>query len=228
MPRSAKLYIDVVISVALTIVLWAAVHWDAENPPRLALFLALFAGAALLKGRIPGITGTYSPVFFFIFLGSQTLSLSELVLAAGLAGIVQCTLFVQRRPSMLQVAFNAGNMTISSAAAFLVIRRQIPGLSDQPLVLLLALGASVYFLVNTGLVSIVAALAESRPLSGIWRQWCLASLPFYIAGAVLAGATVSATNTLSMFAVGMVCPSMFLITVYYRYWLKSATPVNTL
>lgn len=55
-------------------------HWDSKDPIRFGVFLALFVGAALLKGRIPGLTGTYSPVFFLALVGSHALSFSEAVL----------------------------------------------------------------------------------------------------------------------------------------------------
>jgi hypothetical protein len=232
MPTAARAYIDTVITAGYAIVAYALFHWDSQSFPRFALFLALFAGAALLKGRIPGITGTYSPVFFFVLLGSRVLSFSEVLVAAILAGFVQCTVGAQRRPSSIQLLFNAANMTISAASAFVIIHPGLGGfqlgLAKQPLVILLILGASVYYAVNTGLVSIVVTLVEDRPLSAVWRHWCLRSLPYYVVGALIAGATLSVQNQLSPWVVGMVCPSMLLTTIYYRYWLTSVTRLKPL
>jgi len=228
MPNAARIYIDGVIAAGMSIAAYALLHWDAQSPTRFALFLALFAGAALLKGRIPGITGTYSPVFFFVLLGSHMLSFSEVVFAAGLAGIVQCTFLVQRHPTAAQIAFNAANMMIGTACAFAFIHRQVPVLAEQPLIILLILGASVYYVVNTGLVAIVLTLIDQKPLTDVCRHWCLGSMPYYILGALIAGITLTAQNELSMWVVGMVCPSLLLITFYYRSWLRSATRVNAL
>jgi hypothetical protein len=228
MPNAARIYVDGVIAAGMSIAAYALLHWDAQSPSRFALFLALFAGAALLKGRIPGITGTYSPVFFFVLLGSHMLSFSEVVFAAGLAGIVQCTFLVQRHPTAVQIAFNAANMMIGTACAFAFIHRQVPVLAEQPLIILLILGASVYYVVNTGLVAIVLTLIDQKPLTDVCRHWCLGSLPYYILGALIAGATLTAQNQLSMWVVGMVCPSLLLITFYYRSWLRSETRVNAL
>lgn len=228
MPNAARIYVDGVIAAGLSIAAYALLHWDAQSPARFALFLALFAAAALLKGRIPGITGTYSPVFFFVLLGSHMLSFSEVVFAAGLAGIVQCTFLVQRHPTAVQIAFNAANMMIGTACAFAFIHRQIPVLADQPLIILLTLGASVYYMVNTGLVAVVLTLIDRKPLTDVCRHWCLGSLPYYILGALIAGVTLTAQNQVSMWVVGMVCPSLLLITFYYRSWLKSLTRVNAL
>lgn len=219
MPRAARTYIDAVIVLGTTVALYAVSRWNSTNLIQFSVFLALFAGAALLKGRIPGITGTYSPVFFFVLLGSQILSFSEVIFAAGLAGIVQCTLLVQRHPSPVQVAFNAANMMISTASAFAFIHREVLGLAEQPLMILLILGASVYYTVNTGLVSVVVTLVDAKPLNDVWRHWCLRSLPYYVGGSLIACATLSAQNQLSVWVVVMVCPSVLLITICYRYWL---------
>lgn len=227
MPNAARIYVDGVIATGMSIAVYALLHWDAQSPTRFAMFLALFVGAALLKGRIPGITGTYSLVFFFVLLGSHMLSFSEVVFAAGLAGIVQCTFFVQRHPTTVQIAFNAANMMIGTACAFALIHRQLPVLAEQPLIILLILGASVYYVVNTGLVAIVVTLTDQKPLTDVCRHWCLGSLPYYILGALIAGVTLTAQNQLSMWVVGMVCPSLLLITFYYRCWLKSLTRVSS-
>ena len=86
----------------------------------------------------------------------------------------------------------------------------------------------MYYVVNAGLVSVVLTLVDAKPLNDVWKHWCLQSLPFYVVGALIAGATVNTRNELSMWVVGMVCPCILLITAYYRYWLKSTPRVNAL
>jgi hypothetical protein len=185
MPEAAKAFISSVVASGLAISALALAHWESQDWVRFSVFLILCAGAALLKGRIPGLTGTYSPLFSFLLLGAHALSFSELV-------------------------------------AFAFINRKVPGLTDQPLAILLIPGASAYYLVNTGLVSIVLALVESKPLASVWRRWCLASLLYYIVGALIAGATVGSLRQITPSAVVLVCPSILLITIYYRYWLKTS------
>lgn len=228
MPTAARVYVDWVIAVGLGIAAYASMHWNPQSLLQFSVFLALFIGAALLKGRIPGVTGTYSPVFVFVLLGSHMLSFAEVTFAAGIAGIVQCTFFVQRRPTNVQIAFNVANMMIGTACAFAFIHPEVPGLAGQPLLLLLILGAAVYYVVNTGLVAIVLTLVDSKPLREVCRRWSVGSLPYYVLGALIAGATLSVQNQPSFRAMGMVCLALLLITLYYRYWLKSLNQVNTL
>ena len=226
MPEAAKAFISSVVAIGLAIGTLALARWDSQDWVRFFVFLILCAGAALLKGRIPGLTGTYSPPFFFILLGANALSFSELVVVAGLAAIVQCTFNLRQYPCLSQIEFNAANTIISTALAFAFINRQVPGLTDQPLAILMILGASVYYLVNTGLVSIVLALVESKPLVSVWRRWCLASVLFYIVGALIAGATVGSLRQVTPSAVVLICPSILLITIYYRYWLKTSLRIG--
>lgn len=98
MPEAAKAFIGSVVASGLAISALALAHWDSPDRVRFCVFLILCAGAALLKGRIPGLTGTYSPLFFFILLGAHALSFSELVMVAGLAAIVQCTFNLRQYP----------------------------------------------------------------------------------------------------------------------------------
>lgn len=228
MPDSAKAYINLVLAAGWLVAACAATQWSFRNPIQFGVFLALFAASALLKGRIPGMEGTYSPTFFFVLLGSHLLDFSQVVFAAALAGMVQCAFFVKRRPSPVQLFFNASNMMISTAAAFAVIDRRVLGLAAQPLVILLMLAAAAYYLVNTGLVAVVVTLVESKPIGNVWRLWCLGSLPFYLFGALIAGAISSAQAQFSMWLMGTVCLIVLLGTMYYRYWLNSATQLKHL
>ncbi len=178
--------------------------------------------AATLKCRVPGVAGTYSPVFFFALLGSATLSFSEVAVASALAGIVQSTFRMERRPSVIQVCFNAANLALSACAGYPIIQRQIPGLAEQPLMVSLILGASVVYFVNTALVSVVLTLVERGSLTKVWRHWCLGSLPYYIIGAMIVAATISAQNRVSTVATILIAPSIFLTTMYYRFSLSQA------
>jgi hypothetical protein len=226
MSEAAKAFISSVVATGVGISALALSHWDSQDWVRFSVFLTLCAGAALLKGRIPGLTGTYSPLFFFLLLGSHALSFSELVVIGGLAAIVQCTFNLRQYPCLSQIEFNAANTIISTALAFAFINRHVPGLTDLPLAILLILGASVYYLVNTGLVSIVLALVESKPLASVWRRWCLASLLFYITGALIAGAAIGALGQIKPSAAVLICPSILLLTIYYRYWLKTSLRIG--
>jgi hypothetical protein len=220
--KGAKAYIDAVIATGAATIASAALNWRSDSLLHYSVFLFFFLAAATLKCRVPGVTGTYSPVFFFALLGSATLSFSEVAVASALAGIVQSTFRTTRRPSAIQVCFNAANLALSACAGYPIIQRQIPGLAEQPLMISLILGASVVYLVNTALVSVVLTLVERGSIVEVWKHWCLGSLPYYIVGAMIVAATISAQNRVSTVAAVLIAPSILLTTMYYRFWLRPA------
>src|SRR5579862_1175515 len=177
MTNTAKTYIAAVILTGAAATAFALTHWQSDDVERFAMFLVLFVAAATLKCSVPGVAGTYSPVFFFALLGSTTLSLPEVWMASGLAAMVGTVYKPKYKPSLVKVCFNGANMALAAASAYVFVRRMIPGLEDQPELLCILLGAASFYLVNTGLVSTVVALTEQGSVSAIWKNWCAGSLP---------------------------------------------------
>jgi hypothetical protein len=219
--RFAKAYLFATIAAGAATLILGLAHWRSGDLTRFGVFLALFAIAATLNGKIPGVTGSYSPVFFFALLGSAMMSFAEVTVAAALAGVVQCVARRDVHPSAVRICFNAANLALSAASGFVFIQRLVPGLAGQPLLLCFLLGASVFYLVNTGLVSVALTLVEGGSLSCIWNHWCLGSLPYYLAGAFIVAATISANTAATFVGVLLVAPPMLLATIYYRLWLRN-------
>ncbi len=204
---------------------FALTHWQSDGLARFFVFLSLFVVAATLKYRVPGISGTYSPVFFFALLGSATLSLPEVAVAAAIGGIVQCTFKPQRRPSLAQVLFNAATLSMSCSIAHLIVQPEILGLTAQPLLISLTLGASIMYFVNTALVSVILTLVQRESLTAVWKHWCLGSFPFYLVGAIIVAATLSSGRQVTSVVALLVTPAILLITVYFRFVFRSRSNV---
>ena len=212
MTKTAKAYIAFVIATGAAATAFALAHWHSDDPARFAVFLVLFLAAATLKCCVPGVAGTYSPIFFFALLGSTTLSLPEVWIAATLAGMVGTVYKPKFKPSLLKVGFNGTNMGLAAAAAYVFVQRLIPGLTEQPALLCLMLGAVAYYLVNTSVVSFVVALTEQGSFSATWRNLCVGSLPYYLVGVLLADATDPVAQVLA----AVIVPSILLATYCYR------------
>jgi len=212
MTKTAKAYIGTVIVTGAVATAFALANWRSEDPTRFAVFLVLFLAAATLKCRVPGVTGTYSPVFFFALLGSTTLSLPEVWMAAALAGMVQTVYKPKYQPSLVKLCFNGANMALAAAAGYVFVQHLIPGLAEQPTLLCLALGAAAFYIVNTGLVSVVMALTERSSLAAVWRNWCVGCLPYYVVGVLLTDATDPVAQVLA----AVIVPSILLATYCYR------------
>jgi len=197
-------------------------HWQTDSLGRFSVFLGLFVTAATLKYRVPGVVGTFSPVFVFALLGSATLSLSEVAVAGACGGIVQCIFKPQRRPSFVQVCFNAANLSMGSSAAHLVVQPEILGLAANPLLITLPLAASVMYLINTGLVSVVLTLVQRESLVEVWKHWCVGSLPFYLVGGLIVAAPLSVDRHITSTIALLVAPAIVLATIYFRIIFRSS------
>jgi hypothetical protein len=176
------------------------------------MFLVLFLAAATLKCCVPGVAGTYSPIFFFALLGSTTLSLPEVWMASALAGMVGTVYKPKYKPSLLKVGFNGANMGLSTAAAYVFVQQVIPGLAEQPALVCLMLGAMAYYVVNTSVLSLVVALTEHGSFSVTFRNMCVGSLPYYVVGVLLTDATDPVAQVLA----AVIVPSILLATYCYR------------
>ena len=213
MTKTAWAYIGAVIAAGTALMMMALSSFHSDDPARFCILLVLFLASATVKCEVPGVSGQFSLLFFFILLGSTAMSFGELMLATGLATIVQSTYRMVHRPSWIKAAFNVANLGISASVAFLIIRRQIPALADLPQLACLLLGAAAFYFVNTALVSLAVALAEHGSFSKIWKGWCLGSLVYYIVGAL----ALDANEPLGSAVLLAVVPIILVGTVYYRF-----------
>src|SRR5690242_11833243 len=155
MPKNAKAYIALVIASGTTLLLLAAGSWSSASLRQFAIYLGLAALASTLKVRVPGIEGTMSPNFVFILLGVVTRSFSEVVAIGLTAALVQTLWASSKRPRMIQTAFNAAALIVSAGAAYKFSHAAGAADGAQAAVAGVILAGSVYFPLNSALVSIV-------------------------------------------------------------------------
>jgi hypothetical protein len=221
MTRRSILYVGTVTVVGLALlVLAGAIGWESADPQRFALYLGLAVLASTFKLHLPGLTGTMSENFLYILIGVAQLSLSETVVLAALATLVQCGWRPRRRPKLVQVLFNVAVLAISAALAHRLSHWALGPIDSLPL--LLSVATSILFLANTALVSAVIALVENRPLAAVWRSCYMWSFPYYMAGAVVAGVIVQASATAGWRAPLLTLPILVLGYVYYKFYLNAA------
>src|SRR5947208_7120072 len=171
MPKNAKLYIALIITLGLALLAGCLV-FRAEFPdlPRYFSYLLLAVLASTMKVRLPGITGTMSVNFLFILIGIADFTMAETLTMGCLAILVQCIWRTRTRARVVQVAFNVAALAISIAAAYQVSHFVLALARAESLSALLVLAACVFFLSNTLLISGVLCLADGKPLKDIWQQ----------------------------------------------------------
>ena len=226
MPSLAKIYIALIASVATATLAAAAYQWKSENLGRFVLFFALAMVASAMKIRLPGLKTTISASFVFILIGIALFSFGETVLI-GLGGaLVQSLWRSLQRPKPVQVFFNGACLTVCTAAAFWAAH-VVPALvASTSTAAMMAVGASVYVLLNTSLVSLVVALAERYPLRQVWPSCYEWTFPYFLVGAGVAGLASAAGHGNNWQMTLLVAPVMYFVYVYYRMHIMRAVLEN--
>src|ERR1022692_1513113 len=165
----------------------ALVHPAFSGSGEYFCYFAIVLLGSTLKVTLPGIDGTLSVSFIFLFLGMLEMSLAE-TLALGVASVfVQSYWHSSKRLKPIHVIFNISQLTVATSAAF----RSFQWLSGHALreqrPLALAGAASVYFLLNTCAMAMVISLSDRKSVKKVWIDGYLWSFPYYLIGAAIAG-----------------------------------------
>jgi len=226
MPSLVKAYIISIAALATVVVAIAALRW---NPRSLTQFAALFGLALLasaMKVQLPGFKTTISTNFVFILTAIALLSFSETVLL-GLGGaLVQSLWKTQQRPKPVQVLFNGACLTVCAAAAYWVSHSLAALLGASSMAAMMVVGAVVYVVLNTGLVSLVVSLAERIPLKKIWPSCYEWTFPYFLVGSAVTGLANAASHGTTWGLTLVVVPVMYCVYVYYRMHIIRAVLEN--
>ena len=226
MPSLAKAYIAIIVALATAALTVAASRWNPENLQQFVLFFALAMLASAMKIRLPGFKTTISTSFVFILIAIALFSFGETVLI-GLGGaLVQSLWKTQQRPKPVQVLFNGACLTVCTAAAYWTSHTALAMLGLNSLVAMMVLGACVYVVLNTGMVSLVISLAERRPLKQVWPSCYEWTFPYFLVGAAVAGLASAAGHGTNWGVTLLVVPVMYFVYVYYRMHMVRAVLEN--
>jgi len=205
-----------ITALAATLLAVVASRWNPENLGRFFLFLALAMVASAMKIRLPGFKTTISINFVFILIGIALFSFGETVLI-GLGGaLVQSLWNTQTRPKPVQVLFNAACLMVCTAAAFWVSHGALAMLGLDSLAAMMVVGACVYVVLNTGLVSLVISLAEGQSLKQLWPSCYEWTFPYFLVGSAVAALASAASHGTNPGVALLVIPVMYFVYVYYR------------
>ncbi len=226
MPSLAKAYIAMIAALAATVLAVMASRWNPENLGHFVLFFALAMLASAMKIRLPGFKTTISINFVFILIAIALFSFGETVLIGVGGALVQSLWKTQKRPKPVQVLFNAACLTVCSAAAFWASHTVLAMLGLNSVAALMVLGACVYVVLNTGLVSLVIALAEERPVRELWSSCYEWTFPYCLVGAAVAGLASAAGHGANWGVTLLILPAMYFVYLYYRMHIVRAVLEN--
>jgi len=219
MPVKARIYIGTSVSLGYAL-LAGTLTWFSQFPDvaRYLACLSLACIASTMKVRLPGLHSTISVNFVFILMALTQLSLAETLTIAFAATAVQSLWRTKSRPRIVQVLFNTSTVLISSALAYLTAHA-VPG-RDHPFIAL-APAATVFFVMNTGMISLILALLSNTTLLAVWKQCHLWAFPYYLVGAAVAAAVVQSSQAVGWRLSLLTLPVMCLTYYYYKVFVSS-------
>lgn len=227
MPSQAKAYISLIIVSGTLLVLLAAGSWSPANLRQFLIYLGLVALASALKVRIPGMEGTMSPNFVFLLLGMVALPFSQVVAVSLVAALVQSLWASAKRPRLVQVAFSAAAVVLSSSLAYQFTHLVLAQNGAEFPVVCVILAGTIYLPVNSALVSMVLGLVEGQPLKPVCARCYEWVFPYFMVGIAFAGLVSGVYAPSAVWKGALVLlPTMVLTYVYFMNRSARALPTT--
>ena len=197
----------------------AIAHPALRGSGEFLCYLSVVLVASTLKVTLPGIDGTLSVNFIFLFLGMLEMSFTETLAMGVVAVFVQSYWHSSKRLKPIQVIFNVSQLTVATTAAYWSFKWLSEyGLREQrPLAL--ASAAIVYFLFNTWAMATVISLSARKPLLPVWIDSYLWSFPYYLIGAAIAGFVSYLNHAIGWQTALLTLPVIYVVYRSYRLYI---------
>src|SRR5437763_14868708 len=184
LPRPARFYVGAVIVIGLTLMLARRPDATFSEPVLFVALLVLSSVTAALKVHLPLTTSgsTMSVSYAVDFASLLLLGPHETMLVAAGSAFSQCHLNSKDRNPIHRTLFSVASLVITvqvSGLAFALLGGTGASMPISELARPLVGAATVYFLLNTGLVATAIALSTRTPILSTWNNNFLWSAPSY-------------------------------------------------
>jgi diguanylate cyclase (GGDEF)-like protein/putative nucleotidyltransferase with HDIG domain len=188
LPRPARMYVGAVIATGLTLLLVCLPEARFAQPLLFVALLLLSSMSAALKVYLPLTTSgsTMSVSYAVDFASLLLLGPHETMLVAAGSAFSQCHFNSKDRNPLHRTLFSVASLVITVQGTGLAFSLLGGTGSAMPLALLarpLVGAATVYFLLNTGLIATAIALSTRTKILATWNSNFLWSAPSYFVGA---------------------------------------------
>src|SRR5471032_2817119 len=188
LPKAARLYVSGVIVIGLALLALCLPLATFKQPILFLALLLLSSISAALKVYLPLTTGgsTMSVSYAVDFASLLLLGPHETMLVAAGSAFSQCHLNSKEHNPLYRTLFSVASLVITVQGAGLAFHLLGGTTSAMPMTALarpLVAAATVYFLLNTGLVATAIALSTRQPIHTTWHNNFLWSAPSYFVGA---------------------------------------------
>ena len=215
----AKLYVAMVSLAGLGVIGMTLRRFHSDDLYRFCFYLTLSALAAGLKVTLPGIRGTMSVCFLFVFIGIADLNAPETLLIACAGTVVQCLWKSKQRPKAFQVIFSIANTGIAVTLAYSFYHWPVLQRFDHYGPLLLIGTGLAYYVLNTVPIAEAISLSEGKRFGETWHNCYFWSFPFYLVGASVAWIISLFTRQMHWQGSIVLLPVIYLIYRSYQLYL---------
>jgi putative nucleotidyltransferase with HDIG domain len=194
-------------------------HWQSTDGVKFGCYLIAAVLASSFKVTLPGIEGTLSVNFLFTLLGILELGLPETLLIVLASTLGQAFLRRKQQVKLVQLIFNWAQLTVSSALAYAAYFLVVTRILHAPGPLALVVAAITQFACNSAAMSTIIGLTENKPISKVWNDSYLWSVPHYMVGAAIAGLIHYLNMNVGWQSSLLVLPPIYLMYRSYRLFL---------
>jgi diguanylate cyclase (GGDEF)-like protein/putative nucleotidyltransferase with HDIG domain len=196
LPPAARLYVSAVIACGLALLAVCLPIATFHQPVLFFGLLVLSSTSAALKVYLPLTTGgsTMSVSYAVDFASLLLLGPHETMLVAAGSALSQCHLNSKEHNPLYRTLFSVASLVITVQGAGLAFHLLGGTSSAMPFTELarpLVGAATLYFLLNTGLVATAIALSTRQAIVTTWNNNFLWSAPSYFVGALSAALAAS-------------------------------------
>jgi diguanylate cyclase (GGDEF)-like protein len=192
LPRA---YVSIVSVLGFAVVAWSLPVVAQDNHALLAVLFCLTMLTSLVKVTLPGTASTLSMSDGLGYLALFTLGTRSAVLVIAAGAWSQCTFRISERPPTHRTLFSIASLAVAMQLSGIAYQSLggTPGEWHTSTALLpFAAAATVFFVLNTGLIAGAVGLTTTQPLGRLWCDTFLSTWPAYLLGAAVSGASVFA------------------------------------
>ena len=218
MSTKAKFYKSIILLLGVALGVRQSLQWTSGNEALFLAYLGLTVLTSFLRLGVPTAAGTISIGFIFILASMAQLSIGQTVLIGVSGTIIHCLRDQGKTINWLSLFFQTAVVVLGIEAANVAFQRISMLLPNGGLAAALPLAATVLFLVTAFPLAATTALTERELLRRVWQNRFLWSLPYYLAGAAIAGLLTAVVHLPWWQTTLVIVPLIFL--VYRSYGLQ--------
>ena len=224
LPTSARVYVSTVVVLGLAMFFVYLPQVQFDQPLLLLGLLLLSSMSAALKVYLPLTTGgsTMSVSYAVDFASLLLLGPHETMFVAAGSAFSQCNLNKKERNPIYRTLFSVSSLVITVQGAGLAFRLLGGTGSTMPFTALarpLVGAATVYFLLNTGLIATAIALSARNNILTTWHNNFLWSAPSYFVGAGTAALAASLVGHAGYWVAPFTFAPLYLMYRTYKVYM---------